>query len=133
MFEEFLNRHFEKYPEDKELFRHSSTPEQVFVHGHCHAKALTGTEPTMEALRSVGLDPVDLKTGCCGMAGSFGYEADKYEVSMDIGELSLFPQLRGKEEDALICAPGFSCRHQIADGVEKEGHHPAQLVARQLV
>ncbi|HKK45714.1 MAG TPA: hypothetical protein VJ964_09345 [Balneolaceae bacterium] len=73
-----------------------------------------------------------LDTGCCGMAGSFGYEDDHYQVSMNIGELRLFPALRGLPEDALICAPGFSCRHQIKDGVRRTAYHPAQLLAKAL-
>jgi Fe-S oxidoreductase len=75
----------------------------------------------------------DLETGCCGMAGSFGYEADHYEVSMDIGELILFPKVRKKENKHLICAPGFSCRHQIKDGTGKRAFHPAELIVRNLV
>lgn len=102
---------------------------KVYVHGHCHAKSLVGMEPTLEALRLAGYDPVDMNTGCCGMAGSFGYEQDHYRVSMDIGELTLFPSLRDLDEEALICAPGFSCRHQIKDGTGRKAWHPAELLA----
>ncbi len=105
---------------------------KVYVHGHCHAKALVGMKPTMKLLRIAGYQPVDLQTGCCGMAGSFGYETKHYEVSMDIGELVLFPSLRKLEEDALVCAPGFSCRHQINDGTGRRAFHPAELLARNL-
>ena len=74
-----------------------------------------------------------MDTGCCGMAGSFGYETDHYEVSMDIGELRLFPTLRNLPGDALICVPGFSCRHQIHHGTQQQALHPAQLLANALV
>ena len=66
------------------------------------------------------------------MAGSFGYEANHYEVSMQIGELVLFPSLRKAEQDAIICAPGFSCRHQIYDGVQRTAKHPASILAEAL-
>ena len=102
--------------------------QHVYVHGHCHAKALTGISPVKEMLRLAGYQPVDLETGCCGMAGSFGYEADHYDISMDIGELVLFPAVRELEEDAIICAPGFSCRHQVRDGTGRKALHPAQLL-----
>ncbi len=102
----------------------------MYVHGHCHAKSLVGMEPTLEALIKAGYKPVNLETGCCGMAGSFGYEEEHYQVSMDIGELVLFPKLRELPEDALICAPGFSCRHQIKDGTGRTAYHPAELLIR---
>lgn len=112
-----------------------STPSQkqtrhkVYVHGHCHAKSLVGNSALRSSLQLAGYDPVVLDTGCCGMAGSFGYEEDHYQVSMDIGGQRLFPALRSLEDSALICAPGFSCRHQIKDGVQKHAYHPAQLLA----
>ncbi len=101
----------------------------VYVHGHCHAKSLVGIEPTLKALERSGYNPIDLETGCCGMAGSFGYEKEHFEISMDIGELVLFPALRDLPEDALICAPGFSCRHQIMDGTGRKAYHPAEIMA----
>jgi len=125
-FEEFLLRH------ENVTDYFQKTDQTVYVHGHCHAKALVGMEPTLQLLSEGGYLPVDLQTGCCGMAGSFGYEADHYNVSMDIGELRLFPQLRETEQETLICAPGFSCRHQIKDGVGRTAYHPAQLMASHL-
>ncbi|MFW6157522.1 MAG: hypothetical protein ACOC4S_01635, partial [Balneolaceae bacterium] len=85
----------------------------------------------LEVLERAGFRPQDLQTGCCGMAGSFGYESDKYEVSMDIGELVLFPALRN-DSDTAVCAPGFSCRHQIRDGVNQKARHPAEFLAGAL-
>jgi FAD/FMN-containing dehydrogenase/Fe-S oxidoreductase len=105
----------------------------VLLHGHCHQKAIVGVGPTEQALRQAGYDVETLATGCCGMAGSFGYEHAHYEVSMDIGELVLFPALRDAEADTLVCAPGTSCRHQIHDGVRRTAEHPAILLERALV
>jgi FAD/FMN-containing dehydrogenase/Fe-S oxidoreductase len=106
--------------------------QKVYIHGHCHTKALVGNDPLMQSFRQLGFEPVALETGCCGMAGSFGYEAGKYEVSMQVGEQTLFPTLRNLPEGSLICAPGFSCRHQIADGVGGESKHPAAIMAEAL-
>jgi Fe-S oxidoreductase len=125
-FEEFFSHHLLDHPEKNSLF--DGKNRQVHLHGHCHAKALAGNEVTLEALKSANYSPSDLKTGCCGMAGSFGYESDHYEVSMNIGELTLFPALRDTDPDSLICAPGFSCRHQIADGTGRRAYHPAELI-----
>jgi Fe-S oxidoreductase len=105
---------------------------RVLLHGHCHQKALVGTGPTERALEAAGYAVETLPTGCCGMAGSFGYEADHYDVSMDIGELVLFPALRDAGDETLVCAPGTSCRHQIYDGVERVAEHPAVLLERAL-
>lgn len=125
-FEEYFTHHLLEYPEKSTLFDGGDKP--VHLHGHCHAKALVGNTPTLEALEAVHYKPSDLQTGCCGMAGSFGYEANHYETSMDIGELVLFPALRQTDGDELICAPGFSCRHQINDGTGRQAYHPAQLI-----
>ena len=101
---------------------------KVFVHGHCHTKALVGNDPLIQSFKLLGFNPVELQTGCCGMAGSFGYEKDKYEVSMDVGEQTLFPQLRELSGEYDICSQGFSCRHQISDGVQKQSKHPAVIM-----
>jgi Fe-S oxidoreductase len=124
-YEEFISNNKERLPK-------LGTTQKVLLHGHCHAKALIGNEPTVDALESAGYTVEVLETGCCGMAGSFGYEKDHYEVSLDIGELVLFPALRNNQEDE-VCAPGFSCRHQIKDGVEKKALHPATLISRAIL
>lgn len=126
MFEEFLQNHFASHPEDTRLF--NARGQHTAVHGHCHAKALVGMEPVMEVLSAVGYIPENMGTGCCGMAGSFGYEHDHYEVSQQIGELVLFPKVRALHETSEICAHGFSCRHQIEDGTGKKAVHTALLV-----
>ncbi|MEX2463504.1 MAG: FAD-linked oxidase C-terminal domain-containing protein, partial [Balneolaceae bacterium] len=88
----------------------------VYIHGHCHTKSLVGNDPMIQAFKGMGFEPVALQTGCCGMAGSFGYQKDKYDLSMDIGNEVLFPALKEIADEPWICAPGFSCRHQINDG-----------------
>jgi Fe-S oxidoreductase len=89
---------------------------RAVVHGHCHQKALVGMEPTRQVLARVeGLEFSILDSGCCGMAGSFGYEEGHYEVSQACGERVLFPAVRAAGGEDLVVASGFSCRHQIAD------------------
>ncbi len=132
MLEEFLTS--DRFNNKEKLARIADGKKQkVLVHGHCHAKSLVGIQSTMQVLKSAGFEPTDLKTGCCGMAGSFGYEENHYEVSMQIGELKLFPGLRSAGEKELICAPGFSCRHQIHDGVQKKAQHPASILAAAVI
>jgi Fe-S oxidoreductase len=74
-----------------------------------------------------------IPSGCCGMAGSFGYEAEHYDVSMQIGELVLFPAVRSKGADVIVAAPGTSCRHQIKDGTGKLALHPVEVLYKALV
>ena len=130
LFEEFVMEAAGRGAFDAEWARQ---PGSVDLHGHCHQKALVGTEPTERALKYAGYEVDTIPSGCCGMAGSFGYEADHYEVSMAIGELVLFPAIRDADKHRLICAPGTSCRDQIAHGTEAESHHPATLLRRALV
>jgi Fe-S oxidoreductase len=90
-------------------------------------------KPIMEVMQKVGYQPIDLKTGCCGMAGSFGYQEKNYEISMQIGEDRLFPQLRLLKEDEGILAHGFSCRHQIKDGLNKTAQHSAYWLRKAII
>lgn len=124
-FEEFISSHSDLLPSP-------TKSKKVVLHGHCHTKALIGNNATIKALEDVGYEVKTLKTGCCGMAGSFGYEKKHFQVSMDIGELTLFPSLRNINDEELVCAPGFSCRHQIKDGVDQKALHPAELIANAL-
>jgi FAD/FMN-containing dehydrogenase/Fe-S oxidoreductase len=102
---------------------------RVVFHGHCHQKALVGTTSTMSLLRAIpGIDAVELETGCCGMAGSFGYEAKHYDLSMTIGGDRLFPAVNDEPATTTICATGTSCRQQIADGTDRTALHPLQLL-----
>jgi FAD/FMN-containing dehydrogenase/Fe-S oxidoreductase len=104
----------------------------VLLHGHCHQKALVGTGPTEEALSlASGADVEVVDSGCCGMAGLFGYEKDHYEVSMKMGERRLFPAVRGAE-GRVVVAPGTSCREQILGGTGRRAQHPAEYLAALL-
>ncbi|HEX5724151.1 MAG TPA: hypothetical protein VFX98_01725, partial [Longimicrobiaceae bacterium] len=104
---------------------------RALVHGHCHQKALVGMGSTTEVLSRVeGLEFTVLDSGCCGMAGSFGYERGHYEVSRACGERVLFPAVRAAAAEELVVAPGFSCRHQIADFCDgRPTLHPSELLA----
>ncbi len=102
------------------------------VHGHCHQKALVGTKGTLDLLRQIhGLDVKLLETGCCGMAGSFGFETRHYELSVAIANLELIPALQ-QNPDALVVAPGTSCRHQIRDLTPRHALHPLEVIADRL-
>ncbi len=112
----------------------SENQQTIRLHGHCHQKALTSLAPTVRMLQlpknySVRLIP----SGCCGMAGSFGYEKEHYELSMQIGELVLLPTVRKEAAEVLIAAPGTSCRHQITDGTGRRAYHPAEILRNALV
>jgi hypothetical protein len=127
LFEEWLAREAEAGRIDRSQF--TTETRQVKVHGHCHQKALSSMVPVKKVLSlpvnySVQLIP----SGCCGMAGSFGYEAEHYDLSMQIGELVLFPSVRQTTDDVIISAAGTSCRHQIKDGTGRKAQHPAEIL-----
>jgi Fe-S oxidoreductase len=106
---------------------------RVRVHGHCHQKAFDAFAPTLAVLRlipSLAVEPIE--SSCCGMAGSFGYEAAHLEVSMKMAEAALLPAVRAASYDTLIVADGTSCRHQIADGASREALHVARVLERAL-
>jgi Fe-S oxidoreductase len=100
----------------------------ILLHGHCHQKAFGAVAPILDVLRLIPeARPELIESSCCGMAGSFGYEASHYEVSMQMAEASLLPAVRGNP-DAIVVADGTSCRHQIADGAQREALHVARLL-----
>jgi Fe-S oxidoreductase len=102
----------------------------VKIHGHCHQKALAGIEPALKLLRSNPAFTVEaIASGCCGMAGSFGYEKEHYGISMKIGSLKLFPAVNAAPPDTRIVANGISCRTQIQDGTGRRAVHLAELLA----
>jgi FAD/FMN-containing dehydrogenase/Fe-S oxidoreductase len=104
----------------------------VLLHGHCHQKAFGAVAPVAEVLRLIpGVEPEIIESSCCGMAGSFGYEARHYDVSMQMAETTLLPAVR-RSPGALVVADGTSCRHQIRDGAAREAVHAAVLLAAQL-
>ena len=111
----------------------TSEKKRIKLHGHCHQKALSGVESTFIMLNlPKNFEVTVIPSGCCGMAGSFGYEKEHYEVSMQIGEQTLFPAVRKASEETVIAAPGTSCRHQIYDGTGKKALHPAVIMAGAL-
>ena len=107
---------------------------EVKIHGHCHQKALSSTHATFQILNlPENYKPTILNTGCCGMAGSFGYEKEHYAVSMQVGEDTLFPKIRKTATDTLIAAAGTSCRHQIKDGTKRVAKHPVSILKEALL
>lgn len=105
----------------------------IKLHGHCYQKSLHALTPTQQILALPENYEVEMiPSGCCGMAGSFGYEKEHYDVSMRIGELVLFPAVRQTPEEVIIAASGTSCRHQIKDGTGRVALHPAEVLYRAL-
>ena len=129
MFEEFLARESKAGRFQLEL-RPADQP--ILVHGHCHQKAFGTTSALLDVLKLIpGAKPELIESSCCGMAGSFGYEAANYEISMQMAEAKLLPAVRARP-DAIIVADGSSCRHQIADGAQRQALHLASLLASLL-
>lgn len=131
MLEEFLAREMEKGKIKPNQF--TKVPKKIWLHGHCHQKSLSSLSDMAQVLSLPKNFHVNaLPTGCCGMAGSFGYEKEHYDLSMQIGELVLFPTLRKAPEEAVIVAPGTSCRHQILDGTGLNAMHPVEVLYEAL-
>ena len=125
LLEEFLAR-------EPGTLRFREMKREVLLHGHCHQKAFDAMPAVHKVLSMIpGLQVRFIETSCCGMAGSFGYEAEHYEVSMKMAELALLPAVRGSPQ-ALVVADGTSCRHQIADGTRREAWHVARLLSEAL-
>ena len=103
------------------------------IHNHCHQKALSNQKVTFDILNlPKNYTPTIITSGCCGMAGSFGYEKEHYEVSMNVGEQTLFPSVRKASSETLIIANGTSCRHQIKDGTNRDAFHPVSILLKAL-
>jgi len=131
LFEEFIKREYETGNISASDF--TEARQKITLHVHCHQKALGNQEDSAFVLSIPKNYEVELlDAGCCGMAGSFGYEKEHYDLSMKIGELRLFPALRKTCETTQIAASGTSCRHQIHDGVHKHSEHPATILRRAL-
>ncbi len=130
LFEEFIQMH----PEACRPHMFTGNSRRILLHGHCHQKALASVEPTKKML---SLPPnyrvEEIRSGCCGMAGSFGYEEEHFEVSMKIGEMVLFPEIRKAGEEVIIAAPGTSCRHHISDGTGRKAQHPVEVLYDAMV
>lgn len=132
LIEEFIASEFRKGVIPKNVF--TSEVKEVKAHVHCHQKALGSIKDTFDVLNI----PINYKvsiiaSGCCGMAGSFGYEKKHYETSMQMAELSLFPSIRKANSECIIVANGISCRHQLKDGVGVEAKHPVTVLREALV
>lgn len=111
----------------------SEMPRQIKLHGHCYQKAFHLVDYTTKILSfPKGHEVTVIPSGCCGMAGSFGYEKEHYEVSMKVGELVLLPTVRNTPAEVLIAAPGTSCRHQIKDGAHRQAYHPVEILWQAL-
>ncbi|MCE9640726.1 MAG: FAD-binding oxidoreductase, partial [Betaproteobacteria bacterium] len=131
LFEEFLAR--EQDAGRLKLALKALPQKKALVHGHCHQKAFDVMPSVQKALKLVpGLEVEVIESSCCGMAGSFGYEAGHYDVSMKMAEASLLPKVRAAAADTLIVADGTSCRHQIHDGTQRDALHVARVLERAL-
>jgi FAD/FMN-containing dehydrogenase/Fe-S oxidoreductase len=127
MIEEFLAKELDAGRIDANAFKEQRL--LIKMHGHCQQKALSTLTPMKKILTVLGKNEVHLiPSGCCGMAGSFGYEKEHYDLSMQIGELVLFPTVRKQPEEVVIAAPGTSCRHQIKDGTGRRALHPVEIL-----
>lgn len=131
LIEEFLSNEIKKGTIGKEQFTKSAAT--IKIHNHCHQKALSDQKVTFDILNLPENYKVSIiASGCCGMAGSFGYEKEHYNTSMQIGELKLFPSIRKSDENIIIAANGTSCRHQIFDGTGRQALHPVTILKKAL-
>lgn len=124
LIEEFLSKYFAENEDLKSKF--SNQKKEIIYHGHCHQKSLSSSQFAIDILNfPENYSATEIQSGCCGMAGSFGYE--HYDLSMQIGEMVLFPAIRGSSEKT-VSASGTSCRHQIKDGISKKSYHPIEIL-----
>ena len=130
--EEFLKNEFEKGNIRTNQF--TTEKKSIKIHGHCHQKALSSTHATFSILNiPKNYTPTIMNTGCCGMAGSFGYEKEHYKISMQVGEDTLFPKIRNTSKETEIIASGTSCRHQILDGTNRYAKHPITVLREAII
>ena len=107
---------------------------KALLHGHCHQKAFAAMSSVQKVLSLIpNLEVYNISGSCCGMAGSFGYQKETYDLSLKMGELSVLPAVREAEDDTLIIADGTSCRHQIADGAAKRALHVVRVLDQAMV
>ena len=127
LFEEFIAAEMERGNISSDTF--TTREKRILLHGHCQQKAVASTAPTKKMLSFPEHYSVEeIPSGCCGMAGSFGYEKEHFDLSMKIGEMVLFPAVRRATEETVIVAPGTSCRHQIKDGTGRTAFHPVEVM-----
>ena len=125
LLEEFLAKEAQA---GKVSLRLATRGRRALLHGHCHQKALVGTAPTVAVLKSAGFDVSEIDSGCCGMAGSFGFEKEHYDLSLTIGNRRLAPAVKAAGADVEIVAPGISCRQQIEHLTTRKAKHPAEVL-----
>lgn len=131
LLEEFIAEEFKAGRIDRDRFKQDR--KHILLHGHCQQKAIASTRSTHIMLSiPEGYSVEEIGSGCCGMAGSFGYEKEHKEMSMRIGELVLFPAVRKADDQTIICANGTSCRQQILDGTGRKAFHPAEILFEAL-
>lgn len=131
MIDEFIANEYKAGRIDRNLFIEEKA--DILLHGHCQQKAITSTASTKEMLSiPINYTVTEIPSGCCGMAGSFGYEKEHFELSNKIGELVLFPEIRNSDNNTIITAPGTSCRHHIKDGTGRIARHPAVVLYEAL-
>ena len=127
LIDEFLMREMQRGSITKDQFKKDEV--EVIFHGHCQQKSIATTAATRYVLGfPEGYTVTEIKSGCCGMAGSFGYEREHYDLSMAIGELMLFPTVRQADSQTVVAAPGTSCRHHIKDGTGRTAVHPVEVL-----
>ncbi len=132
LFEEFFVKEMDAGRIKREQF--NEVAQRIRLHGHCHQKALSSVVPTKKMLSFLqNREVLTIPSGCCGMAGSFGYEEEHFDISMQVGELVLFPTIRKEAAETIIAAPGTSCRHQIKDGTDRHALHPVEIVYNALI
>jgi Fe-S oxidoreductase len=132
LIEEFIQQEIELGNIRPEQF--TVEPKTIKFHGHCHQKALANQKSSFDILNlPINYKVTIIPSGCCGMAGSFGYEKEHYDVSMQIGEQTLFPAVRKASNDTIISANGTSCRHQIKDGTGRAAKHPISILKEALI
>lgn len=131
LLDEFLLREIKANQVSKDVF--TDKAEKIVLHGHCHQKSIAGISSTRQVLSyPMNYEVELLPTGCCGMAGSFGYDKKHYQLSQDIANLVLFPRLLATKSKTIIAMNGTSCRHQIKDGIDKAGLHTAEIMYQAL-
>jgi Fe-S oxidoreductase len=129
--DEFIASEFRSGRISRELF--ANEKKEILLHTHCQQKAIASSSSTIEMLSiPVNYYVKEIPSGCCGMAGSFGFEKEHYDLSNKIGEMVLFPEIRDSSESVVIAAPGTSCRHHIKDGTGRVARHPVEILYQAL-
>jgi Fe-S oxidoreductase len=132
MIDEFIDKEFKAGRIKTSQF--TNQPMSIKLHGHCQQKAVASTQPTISMLSIPKNYKVEeIPSGCCGMAGSFGFEKEHYDISQKVGELILFPEIRNTAENIKIAAVGTSCRNQIFEGTGRRAFHPLEILWDSLV